>query len=110
MLIEDAVMGHEAFADFTYVQDSRTACAVIETQRPDVVLLDLRMPGLSGWSVLEQLRERGLLGSLTVAVLSNSTSRADREASLEKGAAAYFVKPMDADGYTEIIATLAGSF
>lgn len=108
MLVEGAVEASEAFTNFSHIIDSRQAASVIAQEQPDAVLLDLRMPGLSGWEVLDQLKSMDLLSKVYVAILSNSNSLSDRKEALGRGAKAYFVKPMDARGYHEIIEEVAG--
>lgn len=107
MLVEEAVESHEAFGHFAHIQDSREACEQIGEAKPDAVLLDIRMPGHSGWEVLAQLRQCGILSEVYVAILSNSDSLADREAAENAGASAYFVKPFDPNGYIAILEKIA---
>jgi CheY-like chemotaxis protein len=107
MLVEGAIDATEEFGTFRHVIDSRTALEVVASEKPHAVLLDLRMPGLSGWEVLAQLRENGVLNSTFVAILSNSDSMGDRKEAMEQGAKAYFVKPMDSSGYIQIIEAVA---
>jgi chemosensory pili system protein ChpA (sensor histidine kinase/response regulator) len=51
-------------------RDGVEAVSAIEQARPRVMLLDLMMPRMNGWEVLEQLRARGMLDSLPVVVLT----------------------------------------
>jgi CheY-like chemotaxis protein len=46
------------------------ALEVLEREQPDVVLLDLRLPGIDGWGVLEQLRQSGRLAGLRVVAVT----------------------------------------
>ena len=62
---------------------------------PDLVLLDLRMPLMDGFEVLEWLKTRGDLGWLPVVVLSASDSPADRESARKLGAHDYLLKPRE---------------
>lgn len=103
MFIEDAVAASESFCGFEHVADSREAVSRITSRRPNAVLLDLRMPGLSGWEVLDGIREAGLLENTKVAVLSNSDAKSDQQEAARRGACAYFVKPKQFDGYHQIL-------
>jgi len=63
-----------------------------ETPHPDVILLDLLMPKLSGIDALRALRARPETAGIPVVILSNSSREDDREQALGLGAAGYFVK------------------
>jgi two-component system nitrate/nitrite response regulator NarL len=69
--------------------------------RPDVVLLDMRMPGLSGLEVLQRLRRAG--HAMPVAMLTTSRDEGDVIASLQGGAQGYLLKDMEPD---DLIAAL----
>ncbi|MFZ1537942.1 MAG: response regulator [Chromatiaceae bacterium] len=60
---------------------------------PDVVLLDLRMPGMTGLDVLKRLREAG--EKMPVAMLTTSTDERDLIAALQAGAQGYLLKDME---------------
>jgi FixJ family two-component response regulator len=67
--------------------------ASIETHRPDCVVLDLHMPGLTGLDV--QHRLNGIRPSLPVVVITGKDEPGVQESVLAAGAAAYLVKPLD---------------
>jgi CheY-like chemotaxis protein len=60
---------------------------------PDLVLLDLKMPRLDGFEVLQWIRDNPAIKSLPVMVLAGSSFRADIRRALELGANSYAVKP-----------------
>lgn len=64
----------------------------LPTQRPDCVLLDLHMPGLTGEEVLRALTAAGW--DLPVIVITGQDRPADRELSMALGANAYLAKPL----------------
>ncbi|HSL70034.1 MAG TPA: response regulator transcription factor [Longimicrobiales bacterium] len=63
------------------------------TERPDLVLLDLMLPGLSGYEVLSELRRRPELSDVPVVVLTARRDEVDRVKGLELGADDYITKP-----------------
>jgi CheY-like chemotaxis protein len=60
---------------------------------PDVVFLDLKMPGMDGFAVLKEIRSRPELKRLTVYILSHSNQRSDMVAAHALGANAAYYKP-----------------
>jgi len=66
-------------------------------QRPVLMLLDLKLPGLSGLEVLARLRGDVSTMLMPIVVLSSSCEKADIEKSYEYGANSYLVKPLDFD-------------
>jgi DNA-binding response OmpR family regulator len=72
----------------------RHAVEDITRESPDVVVLDINMPGHDGWAVLEQLRS---ISDVRVVMLSNSKSAPDKLRSLRTGADDYVPKQCDPD-------------
>lgn len=71
-----------------------SAVAQLVDQQPDVVVLDLMMPDLSGLEVLNYIKEQPGLSSLPVIIVSAKTMPEDVEAGLKAGAVAYLTKPV----------------
>ncbi len=75
--------------------DGRTAISRIEAERPDAVVLDVMLPGIDGWSVLEDLHAMG--DPVPIVVCSAKKNAEDMERARELGASGYVVKPFDID-------------
>jgi CheY-like chemotaxis protein len=60
---------------------------------PDLVVLDLMLPGIDGYQVLQALRADGRTSGIPVLVLTAKSLQADRERSRQLGAAAFVTKP-----------------
>lgn len=80
----------------------RTAAA---EQLPDLILLDLNMPGISGFEVLEYVRAQPRLANIPVVVFTTSNAPSDRLRCERAGATRYWVKPRR---YADLVATLSG--
>ncbi|HEY9640789.1 MAG TPA: response regulator [Coleofasciculaceae cyanobacterium] len=74
----------------------------IQATRPDIVLLDIIMPDMSGYSVTQRVRQDSNL-SATSIILVTSFSVLEADEGLSKGADAFIQKPIDAD---QLIATV----
>ena len=64
----------------------------------NLVLLDLRMPGIDGWGVLEQMKIEPALSAVPVIVFTSSAELPQRQRAFRMGAADYLVKPLSAAG------------
>jgi DNA-binding response OmpR family regulator len=79
------------------IHSSTGALSVIQAERPDVVLLDVMMPDVSGLEVLRFMRREPDLQKTPVVIVSAKTLPADIRTGLEAGATAYLTKPVDID-------------
>jgi DNA-binding response OmpR family regulator len=93
-------LGAEGF-EVTAAADGGAALALAEASTPDLVVLDVAMPGLSGFEVSRRLRAKGLTGG--VLMLTARDSVEDRVRGLESGADDYVVKPF---AIAEVVARL----
>ncbi len=64
--------------------------ALLETSHPDLVILDIVLPDLSGWEALRRIRE---IGPVPVMLLSGRDSEVDKARGLDLGADDYLTKP-----------------
>lgn len=70
---------------------------------PDLVLLDLNMPGMSGLSLLAALRRNPACASLTVVVFTSSTASAEEDACYAAGADSYIYKPVNFELFQTVL-------
>lgn len=88
--------------DVMTVSTGRDVLQSVARGRPDLVLLDLRMPGLDGFAVMRELRlQEGT--SPPVVVLSAKGLEEDRRAALAAGARDYLIKPFTVAGLLETV-------
>ena len=88
--VVEAILSGEGY-QVTTASNGRLAWEMIARQQPDVVLLDLQMPVMTGWELLGLIRERGLQVPI---VVMTAGYRAKAEAE-RHGAAAHLSKPFD---------------
>jgi len=74
-----------------------------DSPRPDLVLLDLRLPRVDGFEVLRRMKASEEVCHIPVVVLSTSEAEGDIAAAYETGACSYLVKPAEFEAYIELI-------
>ena len=88
--LEDA-----GYRNFVTTDRSVDALALIEAHEPDVVLLDLMMPEVSGFDILAAVRERPRFKHLPIIMLTSTVDAQTKLKALELGAADFLAKPVD---------------
>ena len=89
-------------ARITKARDGPMGLAAVRRVRPDVVLLDIRLPGMDGWGVLQALKSDATTADIPVVIVSILDESAK---GAEHGAAGYLVKPV---GRESLLSVLAG--
>lgn len=78
-----------------------------ERMLPDVVLLDLRLPGLSGHEVLKAIRADENLAHIQVVILTTSADERDRETAAKLNANSYLIKPLEFSQFQKMVDDLS---
>jgi DNA-binding response OmpR family regulator len=76
-------------------RDGRSALAQMEEVKPDLVLLDVMMPGMDGWEVCRVIKQHPQLNGTKVVMVTAKGSFEDKSEGLRSGADDYVVKPVD---------------
>jgi two-component system response regulator MtrA len=79
--------------DVVQVDDGAAALASVRSCRPDLAVLDVTMPGVSGLDAARQIREDPDLADLPIIMLSARAGSSDVESGLQNGADDYVIKP-----------------
>jgi two-component system cell cycle response regulator DivK len=74
--------------------DGDEAVALVRSDRPDLVLMDVTMPGTSGWGAVRTLKEDASTIAVPIIVITGLVGSWDRDASLAAGADEYLAKPV----------------
>jgi CheY-like chemotaxis protein len=93
---------------FVEARDGEEAVETARRSRPDVILLDMMMPGRSGIEVLEELRRDPDLGAIPVIMLTARAQVADREAAERAGADLFLAKPFSPRALAQAVEQLLG--
>jgi len=75
---------------------------------PNLVLLDLKLPGIDGFEVLRQVKTTPILKRLPVVILTSSKEEGDRALSYDHGANSYLVKPVSFEGFLGVVRQIEG--
>lgn len=75
-------------------EDGKTALGIIEEWRPALVILDVMMPGLSGWEVLRRIRETPTTRDVAVIIMTAMTDDWSKASSWESGCDWHLTKPV----------------
>ena len=102
MIIEDEPDAAELFAEMMRLNGYRVlktysgkpAMDLIAQQRPDVIIMDIMMPDVSGLDVLHSIRADPALASIPVVIVSAKATATDIRTGLEAGASIYLTKPV----------------
>lgn len=110
MLLNEFIVGRDDAPDMQCVPDGMEALdylykrgQYVQAERPDMVLLDLGLPRISGYEVLRRMKEDKALADIPVVVLSTSRNPLDEERSAMLGAANYVSKPHNLKGYEMLV-------
>lgn len=95
--------------DVTLASCGEEALLRAQTDPPDLVLLDLNMPGMDGWDVLRILREDDATAALPVVVFSVRFELREKLRALQLGAAEYVTKPFDTAALLRRVDTIRGA-
>ncbi|MES9827539.1 MAG: response regulator [Candidatus Thiodiazotropha sp.] len=87
----DYLFGNEHFADRT------------KHPLPNLILLDLKMPGVDGFEVLKRVKGTPLIKRIPVVILTSSKEEGDRALSYDIGANSYLVKPVAFSGFIDVV-------
>jgi two-component system cell cycle response regulator DivK len=102
LLIEDNEPNRHLMEDYlTYLgyrvmalADGSSFESALEEYRPHVILLDLKLPGIDGYAILERIRQRSDWRRIPVIVVSACAFTADQQRAIALGACRYLVKPI----------------
>ncbi|MEO8356871.1 MAG: response regulator [Chloroflexota bacterium] len=107
LIIEDEEDAAELFAEMMRVSgfrvlktsNSAPAIGMMSSEKPDVIILDIMMPEISGLDILRQMRRDPQLAGIPVVVVSAKSMPTDIKDGMEAGASTYLTKPV---GFLEL--------
>ena len=94
LMMEKMILGREPY-DLVTAKDGREAIEMAATERPDLILLDVVMPHLTGFEVLKELRARESTKTTPVILVTTRGEAANVEAGYAGGCNDYVTKPIN---------------
>jgi DNA-binding response OmpR family regulator len=79
------------------VGNGTEALAIIKRERPELVFLDVMMPGMSGFDVCETVKKKLALPGIFIVILTAKGQEFDKERGFQAGVDVYMTKPFDPD-------------
>jgi two-component system, cell cycle response regulator DivK len=83
--------------------DAAEALAVLETTHPDLILMDINMPGVDGYTLTAKIKALPGFERVPILAVTANVMRGDKEKTLEAGCDGYIQKPLDIDQLTREI-------
>jgi two-component system cell cycle response regulator DivK len=95
---------------FNIIEASSAAQAwkVLETQTPDLILMDINMPDVDGYTLTAQLKALPSLQAIPIIAMTANALKGDREKSLSAGCDGYIEKPIDIDALSRQVMGFLG--
>ncbi len=92
-LVRD-VLTHAGY-DVLEAMTAEDGIALAQTRRPDLVLMDIQLPGMDGLGAVKQLKQDQRTGAIPVLAVTAYAMKGDREHALDAGFDGYLAKPID---------------
>ena len=89
--------------DVTLIHEGDTALKAVSKVSPDIMVLDLMLPVLSGFDILKQMEEEKILNSTPVIVLTCRGQEEDKSKAMRLGASEFMTKPFSPSGLVAVI-------
>jgi PAS domain S-box-containing protein len=103
MLME--VLGHRV----QVVHDGESALGIAQASPPDVILVDIGLPGIDGYEVARRVRQHPALQRVVLVALTGYGCEGDRQRALASGFDHHLVKPVDPDALQALVARIANT-
>jgi two-component system, cell cycle response regulator DivK len=95
--------------DVLEAENARQALKVLASRRPDLILMDINMPDIDGYTLTAELKARPDLNNVPIVAITANVMRGDRERVFESGCDGYIEKPIDVDSFLEQVARFVGN-
>jgi two-component system, cell cycle response regulator DivK len=97
LLVQRVLMAEDF--DVLEAADADQGIRLAQEERPDLILMDINMPGRDGYSATNDIRQMPELSHIPIVALTANVMKGDRERSLDAGCDGYIPKPIDVDRF-----------
>lgn len=84
-------------------ENAEKAIEALKSTRPDLILMDINMPGVDGYSLTSQIKSLPDLANVPIIAVTANVMKGDRERTLQAGCDGYIEKPIDVDRFVDQI-------
>ncbi|MBI9077105.1 MAG: response regulator [Desulfatibacillum sp.] len=91
--------GYEVFQAW----DGKQGCALAETVMPDIILLDIQLPGMDGYAVAREIRKQPRIKDIPMVAVTSYAMPGDKEKALRAGCTGYIEKPINPEIFIDQI-------
>jgi two-component system cell cycle response regulator DivK len=88
---------------------AKEAFEVLQRQHPDLIVMDIQLPGMDGLEVTRKLKAQPATASIPVVAVTSYAMKGDREKALAAGCAGYVTKPIDKNTFIQEVAARLGN-
>ena len=88
--------------------NAQEAFDTIKAERPDLILMDVQLPGMDGLEATKKIKEEPTTRDIPVVAVTSYAMKGDREKALAAGCSGYITKPIDKDTFILEVATVLG--
>ena len=98
-------------ADFSLLEavDAEQGIRIARREQPDVILMDIQLPGLDGLTATTKIKEDPLLGHIPVVAVTSFTMASDAKRAMEAGCVGHISKPIDTRSFANEVRSFIGS-
>ena len=89
--------------DMLEAVDAESGIQLVREQRPDLVLMDIQLPGMDGLSATKIIKKDPSLRDIPIVALTSYAMQGDKEKALEAGCTGYIAKPIDTRKFLETV-------
>jgi two-component system cell cycle response regulator DivK len=98
------ILEEEEIYSMQFAEDGKKVLQIATEFQPDLILLDMSLPGMSGWEIVPQLRAMPTLTLIPIIAVTAHVSKVDQERALALGCNAHLGKPFDIEVLVDTIA------